>query len=318
MRLKIILNSMIHALVGVFLVAGMSKAAADDFPAGYIQGQLIQAKRNITVNAARLASGELLIVEYVGRPIFVYRRTPSEIREIETADESALADPRGNRLYSSILSQYGASSSAVWARLLLLSQPIARNHPFRSIDKALTVVAGWSPESGCTLALVNPKVNAASGALFRDPCTGAQYDAAGRALAGMLSTLTGFREAWYNLAVPPYRIEQGDKIILGPLPDEYIPELNFSRDELYPDKNPTQLLIAAARYNDIETVRAALKAGAKANYYKPGEGSPIDAAVIGSSIEVIKLLVEHGAKKTPNTVNAALAVGRQQVLKTVP
>lgn len=318
MRLTNRLNLMMRALGGALLVACVSKASADDFPAAYIQGQLAEAKRSITVNVGRLAGGELLTVEYVGRPIFVYHRTPSEIRKIETADESALTDPRGNRLRASIRSEYGSSSSAVWARLLLLSQPIARKYPFRSIDNTLIVVAGWSPESGCTLAWIKPKERTTTGAFFRDPCTGAQFDAAGRALAGVLSTPAGTRDAWYNLAVPPYRIEQGEKLIIGPRPDESIPELNFSREELYTDKNPTKLLITAARYNDIETVRAALKAGAKADFYKPGEGSPIDAAVIGSSMEVIKLLVNYGARRTPNTVNAALAVGRQEVLKAVP
>lgn len=200
----------------------------------------------------------------------------------------------------------------------MLSQPIARRQPFRSIDNTLTVVAGWSPESGCTLAWVKPKERTTTGALFRDPCTGAQFDAAGRALAGVLSTPAGARKVRYNLAVPPYRIEQGENLIIGPRPDELIPELDFSRDELYPDKNPTKLLITGARYNDIETVRAALRSGAKADFYNPGEGSSIDAAIIGSSMEVIKLLVDHGARRTPNTVNAAAAVGRQEVLIAVP
>jgi len=131
----------------------------------------------------------------------------------------------------------------------------------------------------------------------------------------------GKRRASSNLSVPPYQLIQGNKLIIGPKPGEAIPELNFSRNELYADKDPTKLLIAAARYNDIETVHAALKAGAKADYFRHGEGSPIDAAVIGSSMEVIKLLVAHGARQTPNTVNGASFVGRQEVveyLKSLP
>lgn len=318
MRQTSSLSLTVLALSAAILVTCASKATADGFPAEYIREQLAEAKRSITVDVRHLAGGELLAVQYVGRPVFVYRRTPSDIRDIETADENALADPLANRLRASIRSEYGSSSSAIWARLLLLSQPIAKSQPFRSIDNTLAVVAGWSPESGCLLTFVEPKDRTAPGVLFRDPCTGARFDAAGRALASTLSISAGKRNATYNLAVPPYRIEQGYKLIIGPRPDEIIPELNFSRHELYLDSDPTKLLIAAARYNDIETVRAALNAGAKANYYKHGEGSPIDAAAIGSSMEVIRLLVSHGARQTPNTANAASFLGRQEVLKVVP
>lgn len=113
MRLSKSSISTVQALAGALLVACVPKATADDFPAAFIQGQLADAKQSITVNTGKLASGELLSVKFVGRPIFVYRRTSSEIHEIETTDEGALADPQGDRLRASIRSEYGSSSSAV-------------------------------------------------------------------------------------------------------------------------------------------------------------------------------------------------------------
>jgi hypothetical protein len=199
----------------------------------------------------------------------------------------------------------------------LLSQPIGQKYPFRSIDKELMVIAGWGPGSGCSLTFIDPKKRTTPNVIFRDPCTGAQFDAAGKVLGLSRAESTPS----FNLAVPPYSVGQGGRLVIGPAPGQIIPELNFSREELYRENEPTKLLISAARYNDIDTIRAALIKGAKADYFKPGEGSPIDAAAIGSSMEIIKLLVANGAKQTPNTVNAASFVGRQDVieyLKSVP
>lgn len=308
-------------LTAAFLIGFVCDVSADEFPETYIRQQLVEAKRGIPVDVSQLAGGQLFSVKYLGRPVFIYRRTPSDIRQIENEDASGLADPQGNNIRASIRREYGSSSSAVWARLLLLTQAIAAKYPYRSIDKTLTVVAGWSPESGCVIRFIEPNARTTPGVVFRDPCTGAQFDAAGRAFAVELSTPSGKRQASSNLSIPPYWLETNQKLVIGPQVVDSIPELPFSRDELYIDKDPTKLLIAAARYNDIDTAQAALKAGAKADYFKAGEGSPIDAAVIGSSMTVIELLVAHGARQTPNTANGALFVGRQEVLtylKSVP
>lgn len=311
------LSSKLHKLLAAIFLSLTLNVSADNFPDGYIQSQISTAKQGLTVNLEQIAPGELLTVEYVGRPIFIYRRTPTDIHNIENVNVNMLADAESNRLSSSILSEYGSTSSAVWTRLLILGKKIALINSFRSIEKNLLVVAGWSPESGCALVWVKPRDRTSKGEIFRDPCTGAQFDAAGRIFKSELSTVAGKRDAWYNLAVPPYRVEKSGKLVIGPTPSESIPELNFSHDELYLDKTPTKLLMYAARYNDMETVKAALKAGANVNYFKLGEGSPIDAAVIGSSMEIIELLVKHGAMRTPNTINAALFLGRYEILQIV-
>lgn len=296
------------------------QAIADGFPESYIQKGLLEARQGIPIDVTSLKPGERLVTEYVGRPVSVYRRTASDIDAIEAAQEITLADSRGKNLRASIRSEYGSSSSAVWARLLLLSQPIEKKYPFRSIDKGLLVVAGWGPGSGCALQFIDPSDRKTSSAIFRDPCSGAQFDASGRVFRSSMAGSPGTQPTSFNLAIPPYRIE-GGRLTIGLAKDQGIPELSFTRGDLYPENEPTKLLISAARYNDIDTLRVALKMGAKADYFKPGEGSPIDAAAVGSSMEIIKLLVANGAKQTPNTINAASFVGRKDLidyLKSVP
>ncbi len=68
----------------------------------------------------------------------------------------------------------------------------------------------------------------------------------------------------------------------------------------------------------MESVKAAIKQGAGINYFRIGEESPIDAAIAGSSIHIIKFMLQKGAKPTPNSESLARALERQDVLKLTP
>jgi len=288
-------------------------ACADDFPAAYIAKGLADAKNPVTVDVSKLAEGNLLSVNYAGRPVYIYRRTAADIAALEHPPAVKLVDADGKFLLVSIRHEYGSSSSTVWARLLLLAQPIAQQLPYRSVDKKLLVVAGWSPESGCVLEFTSdPLQRTDPAAIFSDTCTGAKFDAAGRVFAGLLLSN---KFASNNLAVPPYRFDADGKLVLGPASGQTIPELNFPLRDLYQNLDATKLLVAAASFNDMDTVQAALKKGANAAYYRARERSPIDAAVLGSSIDVVKLLIVHGARPTPNTLQLAKLVNRPEVIE---
>jgi ubiquinol-cytochrome c reductase iron-sulfur subunit len=285
----------------------LQPAQADSFPQDYISRGLAEARKGVTVDVARLGEGEVLRVQYVGRPVYVYRRTPADIARLRQQPGSELQDPRDEAFLESVRSEFGSTTSAVWARLLLSAKSGPMTTPTRSRDEAILVIAGWGPGSGCALAPAAPDERAATGIVFRDPCTGATFDAAGRAFSATSSSSS------FNIAIPPYRIE-GQRVVIGPAESQALPPLPFSKAELCQRASPTQDLICAARYNDIESVRAAISAGADVNYFRPGEGSPIDAAIVGSSTEVIKLLLERGAKPTTNSEKAAQLVGREDVL----
>ncbi|BET26548.1 hypothetical protein RGQ30_20490 [Limnobacter thiooxidans] len=143
------------------------------------------------------------------------------------------------------------------------------------------------------------------GALFRDPCTGHMFDSAGRAFKG---------SGTFNLAVPPYSVA-GSTLTLKALGNGALDKPPFSKQEMYQTQNATKLLISAALYNDMESIKAAIKQGADINYFRIGEGSPMDAAIAGSSIQVIKFMLQNGARPTPNSESLARALERQDVLK---
>jgi len=304
------------SLAALALCALASGVHADAFPEDYISRGLAEVSNRVTVDVTDLGEGEMRSVQYVGRPVYVYRRTPVDIASLRRESAFALSDPRNEAFRESVRREFGSSSSTVWARLLLAGEPTATHIPTRSRDKAILVIAGWGPSSGCVLALVAPADRTATGVVFRDPCTGATFDAAGRVFSRQSPTIAPQLSIILNIAVPPYQVN-GSRVVVGPAADQALPPLPFSRAELCGDGAPTKRLICAARYNDIESVRDALGAGADVNYFRSGEGSPIDAAIVGSSIEVINLLVQHGAKPTPNSERAAQFVRREDVLASL-
>ena len=74
-------------------------------------------------------------------------------------------------------------------------------------------------------------------------------------------------------------------------------------------------VIAGVDGHDAAAIKAAIEQGADINYFRIGEGSPMDAAIAGSSIQVIKFMLQNGARPTPNSESLARALERQDVLK---
>ncbi len=290
---------------------------ADDYPSSYIAKQLSDAQKAIEVNVSNLEPGQLIAADYVDRPVWVYRRTAKDLEYLLETDNSHLADPKSENLISSIEASYGSSSSYVWARMLLVDQPELEKLPFRSRDEQFFVVGGWSPHSGCTLSLAPPEKRGTEGVVFYDPCVGASFDGAGRILKGNLTGSASGISAAYNAHIPPYKFKDDKTLIIGLRDTEELPEFQISKERRYLGMTPTEKLIMAARYDDIDTVRLAVKEGADARYYAPGKGSPLDAAIIGSSMEVIELLIANGARPTSNSLNAASFVGRDEVIELI-
>lgn len=290
---------------------------ADDFPQDYIRKQLESAKTPIRVYLQKLEPGQQLIVEYVGHPILVYRRTTSDLAYLKQGDMSLLVDPTDKNMNASLKAAYGSSSSLVWARLLMVSQPRVTKMHFRSLQDEFLVVGGWGPQSGCALRFDTVERRQSKHAAIYDPCVNAAYDASGRVLKGKLGGRASGQYALFNLYIPPHHFASDSELVIGVPPSQSIPVMTTQSADLYKNQEPTERLMTAARYNDIEAARKAIKDGAKADFYVEGKGSPLDAAIIGSSMELITLLVKNGARPTPNSRNAAAFVNRREVIELI-
>ena len=294
-----------------------SDVMKDDFPASHVNRQLSDAKKAIKVDMTMVKPGQFIMVEYVDMPVWIYRRTSKDLEYLSQNDKSKLADPSSLNLMSSIEAAYGSSSSYVWARLLLVNQPEIEREKYRSISDEFLVIGGWGTHSGCNLNFSSPVNRNEEGVAFYDPCVGAYYDVAGRILKACVSGMADGQNAVYNLYIPPHKYNGNETLTIGIPKSSEIPEINVSMTARYLGLNPTEKLITASLYNDRDTVQQAIKEGADVNFYAYGEGSPIDAAIIGSSIEVINLLIANGAKPTANSLYVAEFVGRDEVVKLI-
>lgn len=143
----------------------------------------------IEVDVARLAPGQMLIVVWRGRPVWVVHRTPDMLATLPKLDP-VLADPQSERK----------------------QQPDYCQNATRSIDPSLLVVVGICTHLGCS-----PNHRGKAGAVegmpddwlggFLCPCHGAYFDYAGRAFAN--------KPASINLEVPPHNYISETRILIG-------------------------------------------------------------------------------------------------------
>lgn len=144
----------------------------------------------VTVDISRLEPGEMRIVEWRGKPIFVVRRTEEVIATLGNEElMDRLSDPR-----SEVESQ----------------QPEYAQNPVRSRSEDLLVIEGVCTHLGCSPQFI-PSVEPQSfdenwmGGFFC-PCHGSRFDMAGRVFSGV--------PAPTNLVVPPHMIE-GSMLTIG-------------------------------------------------------------------------------------------------------
>lgn len=218
-----------------------------------------------------------------------------------------MADPKSKNFVPSLKEHYRSASSYVWTRVKLAVNPNLEKSATRSVRPEYFVFGAWSPSTGCVLSVMPPDDRKDISESFYDPCSGVIFDAAGRATSskrlvrGHMQT----HPSSFNLYLPPYRMTSQDTVEIGLSKDAVIPELPEEFKPVYSHLTPTERLLEAASFNDRKEVQAALDDGAEVNYFAIGKGSPIDSAILGSSIEIVKLLIKHGARASHNSKTVA-------------
>jgi ubiquinol-cytochrome c reductase iron-sulfur subunit len=143
----------------------------------------------VKADISKLEPGQMVVVEWRGKPVYVVRRTP-ETLEALAGHDAILRDPQSTQ---SVQPKYVDS----------------RN---RAIKAEILVLLGLCTHLGCA-PKYRPEVGAADlggetwlGGFFC-PCHGSKFDLAGRVLLGV--------PAPYNLEVPPYSFEGDNVIVIG-------------------------------------------------------------------------------------------------------
>jgi ubiquinol-cytochrome c reductase iron-sulfur subunit len=139
---------------------------------------------------SKLEVGQMAVVEWRGKPVYVMRRSESDLASLEGLD-SHLKDP--------------ASSTS--------DQPAYVSGRERAIRQDIMVMVGLCTHLGCA-----PKFKPEVGSVptpdgsewiggFFCPCHGSMFDLAGRVYKGV--------PASENLVVPPYMYESDGVIVIG-------------------------------------------------------------------------------------------------------
>ena len=147
----------------------------------------------VDVDISKLQPGQLLTVEWRGKPIWILNRTHDMLDRMKLVADK-LRDP-----HSDELSQ----------------QPSYAKNDYRSIKPEIMVMEGICTHLGCAPTFRPEIAPADLGANWEGgffcPCHGSRYDLAGRVFAGV--------PAPSNLKVPPYRYVTDTRIMIGVDPE---------------------------------------------------------------------------------------------------
>ena len=141
----------------------------------------------VEVDLSRVAPGELNVIEWRGKPVWVLKRTKEMLDSLKKV-EPRLSDPESK-----------ASD-----------QPKYAENEYRSRNPDLLVLVGVCTHLGCSPQEKPAEAKAEMGADwpggFYCPCHGSKFDLAGRVFSGSPAPL--------NLVVPPYTMADG-KLVIG-------------------------------------------------------------------------------------------------------
>lgn len=143
----------------------------------------------VEADISKLAPGEMMTVEWRGKPVWILRRTPEMLASLDKTD-GLVSDPESNKP----------------------QQPNYAKNKHRSIKPEFLVTVGICTHLGCSPS-DKFKTGAASGVSadwpggFLCPCHGSMFDLAGRVYKSM--------PAPDNLEVPPHKYIADTTVLIG-------------------------------------------------------------------------------------------------------
>ena len=143
----------------------------------------------VKADISKLEPGQMVVVEWRGKPVYVLHRTEEQLADLESLNDR-LKDPE--------------SETSV--------QPAYITGIDRSLRPEILVIEGLCTHLGCAPKF-RPEVGAADlggddwlGGFFC-PCHGSKFDLSGRVYAGVPASA--------NLIVPPYSFEGENVLVIG-------------------------------------------------------------------------------------------------------
>jgi ubiquinol-cytochrome c reductase iron-sulfur subunit len=140
----------------------------------------------VQVNASKIEPGAMITVAWQGKPVWVLRRTPINLKNIaQKAHREVLRDPDSETN----------------------QQPDYAKNDYRSIKEDIFVVVGICTHLGCVPKYEPDGKAEVKHALFFCPCHGSKFDLAGRVFKNV--------PAPTNLIVPPHQYLDNGLLEIG-------------------------------------------------------------------------------------------------------
>jgi ubiquinol-cytochrome c reductase iron-sulfur subunit len=174
------------------VVVGGAGAAAVAVP--FVLSMLPSAKARaagapVEVDISKLEVGQLMTIEWRGKPVWIFNRSPESLQELPALNEQ-LVDPESD------------TSS---------QQPAYCKNENRSIRDNIAVLVGICTHLGCSPTYRPDLAPADLGPEWKGgffcPCHGSRYDLSGRVFKNM--------PAPKNLVVPPYHFIGDNRVVVG-------------------------------------------------------------------------------------------------------
>lgn len=141
----------------------------------------------VEVDISKIEPGQLVRVEWQGKPVWIVRRTQSVLDNLKTISDK-LRDPQSE----------------------MEQQPEYAQNEFRSIKEEYFVAVGFCTHLGCSPTYLpdsfSEQVQGVRSGFFC-PCHGSKFDMAGRVFQGVPAPL--------NLVVPKHMYLSDTKLIVG-------------------------------------------------------------------------------------------------------
>ncbi len=141
----------------------------------------------VEVNISKLEPGQMLRVEWRGKPVWIVRRTDKVLANLDTLAEQ-LRDPNSDEP----------------------QQPEYAKNAYRSIKDEYFIAVGLCTHLGCSPTYLpssfEQQVEGVESGFFC-PCHGSKFDMAGRVFAGVPAPL--------NLVIPPHTYVDDSTVIIG-------------------------------------------------------------------------------------------------------
>ncbi len=143
----------------------------------------------VEVDISKLEPGQMLTVEWRGKPVWLVKRTEDMLKTLSTLD-SQLLDPKSEDT---------------------AQQPKYATNEHRSLKAELLVLVGICTHLGCSPSFRPDIAPADLGSAWKGgffcPCHGSRFDLAGRVYSGV--------PAPKNLEVPPYKYLSDTRLLIG-------------------------------------------------------------------------------------------------------